>query len=103
MMFVGNVNPDRTNLVVTIEGQYITSLNHFFCAMGEAINGIGGYFGRNLNALIDCGRRGFGVDGAFTLIWKQSDYSKQQLQKNGTYTFLMETLRDHMKLNLILE
>ncbi|GAA5067840.1 barstar family protein [Nocardia callitridis] len=41
----------------------------FFCAIGEAINGPGGYFGADLDGLADCLRGGFGVLPPFTLEW----------------------------------
>nr|WP_286013649.1 barstar family protein [Nocardia sp. CDC159] len=41
----------------------------FHCAMGEAINGPGGYFGNCLDALADCLHGGFGATPPFTLVW----------------------------------
>lgn len=37
-----------------ISGDDLTSMDSFYCALGEAVNGAGGYFGSNLNALNDC-------------------------------------------------
>ncbi|WP_405467472.1 barstar family protein [Streptomyces canus] len=39
--------------VVEIDGRYIADKFSFFCALGEAVNGPGGYFGSNLDALAD--------------------------------------------------
>ncbi|MGW0802654.1 barstar family protein [Nonomuraea sp. NPDC002799] len=47
--------------------------------MGEAINGPGGYFGRNLDALDDCLRGGFGARAPFTLFWSDSHVARQSL------------------------
>ncbi|MFW5437318.1 hypothetical protein [Paenibacillus apiarius] len=33
----------------------------FFCALGESINGPGGYFGFDFNSLIDCLHGGYGA------------------------------------------
>ncbi|MFD0266133.1 barstar family protein [Streptomyces sp. NPDC127106] len=58
--------------VFTLDGRHILDLDSFFCALGEAINGPGGYFGWNLDALDDClaGRRG--ATPPFTLRWESS-------------------------------
>ena len=37
------------------------SANDFYREIGSAVNGPGGYFGRNLDALADCLRGGFGT------------------------------------------
>jgi RNAse (barnase) inhibitor barstar len=43
--------------VFRIEGTRVTSLEAFWVVIGEAVNGPGGYFGRNLDALNDCSPR----------------------------------------------
>ncbi|MFF7631978.1 barstar family protein [Kitasatospora sp. NPDC008050] len=40
-----------------------------YAALGGAVNGPGGYYGRNLDALADCLRGGFGPEPPFTLVW----------------------------------
>src|SRR2546421_5312984 len=37
-----------------LDGRFVTDVEGFYCAIGEAINGPGGYFGLNLDALDDC-------------------------------------------------
>ncbi|MER7009230.1 barstar family protein [Dactylosporangium sp. NPDC000555] len=44
-----------------LDGRFVTDIEGFYCAIGEAINGPGGYFGWNLNALDDCLRGSFGA------------------------------------------
>jgi len=39
---------------VDIQGSELTSVASIYCALGEAFNGPGGYFGSNPNALVDC-------------------------------------------------
>ncbi|MFD0630347.1 barstar family protein [Catenulispora yoronensis] len=39
---------------ITLHGEHVVDLASFFCAVGEAFNGPGGYFGSNLTALADC-------------------------------------------------
>jgi hypothetical protein len=54
--------------VFCIDGAEIADLPAFFCALGEAINGPGGYFGRpSLMSLQDCLFGSFGVTLPFVL------------------------------------
>ncbi|MEU0544614.1 barstar family protein [Nocardia sp. NPDC005978] len=53
----------------TLVGDAVTDIDGFYCALGEAINGPGGYFGWNLDALADCLCGGFGATWPFTLRW----------------------------------
>lgn len=39
---------------ITLHGEHVVDLACFFCAVGEAFNGPGGYFGSNFTALADC-------------------------------------------------
>jgi NAD(P)-dependent dehydrogenase (short-subunit alcohol dehydrogenase family) len=52
---------------------------------GEAIIGSGGYLGRNLDALADCLRGGFGTParGPFEFEWQHSDLSRRYLNEVG--------------------
>lgn len=43
-----------TDADVVIHGDTVRSDAGFFCALGEAINGPGGYFGSTLDGLEDC-------------------------------------------------
>lgn len=65
--------------VVTLEGGDITDVPSFYCALGEAVNGPLGYFGNNLDALVDCLHGGFGADGPFTLVWRDSVVAQEHL------------------------
>ncbi|WP_234343467.1 barstar family protein [Streptomyces sp. WM6372] len=58
--------------VFALEGHRIVDMDSFYCANGEAINGPGGYFGWNLDALDDCLRGGWGATPPFTLQWESS-------------------------------
>ncbi|WP_204016947.1 barstar family protein, partial [Sphaerimonospora thailandensis] len=51
----------------------------FYCALGEAINGPGGYFGWNLSALDDCLRGQWGAAPPFRLIWHDADVARRHL------------------------
>ncbi|MBU8810661.1 barstar family protein [Mycolicibacterium goodii] len=53
-----------------IDGSAVASKADFFTEIGRAVNGEGGYFGSNLDALADCLRGGFGTpdDGKFRFV-----------------------------------
>ncbi|GAA2215554.1 barstar family protein [Nonomuraea monospora] len=63
--------------VYHLDGRHITDECSFYLAMGEAINGPGGYFGWNLDALNDCLRGGAGKP--FTLIWSDAHVARRSL------------------------
>ncbi|MET7988497.1 barstar family protein [Streptomyces sp. NPDC005281] len=65
--------------VFTLDGQHIVDKDSFYCAIGEAVNGPGGYFGWNLDALDDCLRGGFGATSPFTLHWDASAQARARL------------------------
>jgi hypothetical protein len=52
-----------------LDGRYVTDTPGFYCALGEAINGPGGYFGGNEHGVIDCCRGRWGAQTPFTLVW----------------------------------
>ncbi|MFJ6571522.1 barstar family protein [Streptomyces sp. NPDC091292] len=59
-----------------LDGRHITDEKGFYCAIGEAVNGPGGYFGGNWGALTDCLRGGFGATRPFTLIWHDAEVAR---------------------------
>jgi RNAse (barnase) inhibitor barstar len=67
--------------VYVIRGERVKSLEDFYREIGEAINGPGGYFGTNLDALWDCLRGGFGTpeEGGYALRWLNAETSRQAL------------------------
>ncbi|MFD0592855.1 barstar family protein [Catellatospora coxensis] len=53
--------PDRpAGRTYHLDGRFVTDVEGFYCAIGEAVNGPGGYFGWNLDALVDCLRGRWG-------------------------------------------
>src|ERR1700737_1985099 len=64
-----------------IAGDNIRSLEDFYIVIGEAVNGPGGYFGSNLDALSDCLRGGFGTPdtGGFQFRWFRHEESARNL------------------------
>ncbi|MCX5214915.1 barstar family protein [Kitasatospora sp. NBC_00240] len=62
-----------------LDGRHATEAAGFWCALGEAVNGPGGYFGCNLDALDDCLGGGFGATAPFTLAWHASHVARRHL------------------------
>ncbi|MFD3554377.1 barstar family protein [Streptomyces goshikiensis] len=65
--------------VFTLDGRQIVDMDSFYCAIGEAVNGPGGYFGWNLDALDDCLSGGWGATPPFTLHWESSAEARLRL------------------------
>ncbi|MFJ9561293.1 barstar family protein [Streptomyces fuscichromogenes] len=64
-----------------LDGTAIRTLEDFWQVVGEAVNGPGGYFGRNLDAFADCLGGGFGTpdDGDFAFEWHDHETSRAYL------------------------
>ena len=60
----------------TIDGSRIGSTADFFTEAGRVVNGAGGYFGSNLDALADCLRGGFGTPEDDTFRFVLTDYKQ---------------------------
>ncbi|WP_052720793.1 barstar family protein [Actinoplanes rectilineatus] len=64
-----------------LEGRHVTEIAGFFCAMGEAINGPGGYYGWGEHAFDDClSGPYFGAKGPFRLIWTDFAVARQHCE-----------------------
>lgn len=62
-----------------LDGSAVTDEASFYCAIGEAVNGPGGYFGWNLEAVNDCFRGAWGAAPECTVYWDHSDVARQSL------------------------
>ncbi|MEV6766011.1 barstar family protein [Streptomyces sp. NPDC051105] len=64
-----------------LDGGGIATLEDFWRVIGEAVDGPGGYFGRNLDALADCLGGGFGApdDHDFVFEWHDHETSRARL------------------------
>jgi RNAse (barnase) inhibitor barstar len=76
-----------------LDGRHITDRSALFLALGEAVNGPGGYFGANLDALNDCLRGGFGATAPFTLDWQDSGTARSHLM--AYFDSTLDVLADH--------
>lgn len=62
-----------------LPGDQIFDLSSFFCAIGEAVNGPGGYFGQNLFWFDDCCVGRFGLSPPSRLVWHHAEVSRHHL------------------------
>lgn len=65
--------------VVHLDGGQISTKSGFYCALGEAVNGPGGYFGSNLDALADCISSSFGEGPPARIVWRNFQASQESL------------------------
>jgi Barstar (barnase inhibitor) len=65
--FAGQWPVREPGTTIDLDGSVIDDLNGFLCAIGEAVNGPAGYFGRTLLGLSDCAAGGFGIEAPWTL------------------------------------
>ena len=83
--------PIRNSPVVfRLDGRKVKSRNDFYAEIGRSVNGAGGYFGNNLDALADCLRGGFGTpqDRPFRFVWAHSAASRRALTEAGQRGFV---------------
>lgn len=71
-------------VVFHIDGRKIKSVKDFYREIGRSVNGPGGYFGKNLDALADCLRGGFGTpeDRTYEFDWEHSALSQRHLKSS---------------------
>lgn len=92
--------PDRpAGATFHLDGTLITDLSAFHCALGEAVNGPGGYFGWGLDALNDCLTGRWGVEPPFKLIWTDAGSSRRALG-DEVFTMLTALLTEQGRVEL---
>lgn len=99
-LYFGNYDDNKSK--IEIDGNKIKSLNDFFCSIGEALNGKGGYFGRDLVGFDQCLRMfdEFGTGNLKTVVWNNHKKCKWKLKNN--FNKIIETLEEfniEVKLN----
>ncbi|KOG31547.1 hypothetical protein ADK37_30475 [Streptomyces resistomycificus] len=62
-----------------LDGRFVTDAQGLHCAIGEAVNGPGGYYGQCWHSLGDCLDGGFGAVPPFTLVWHDYDVAHRAL------------------------
>ncbi|WP_051731603.1 barstar family protein [Kitasatospora phosalacinea] len=71
--------PDRSGGEYHLDGRGVEDATGLHCAIGEAVNGPGGYYGQEWNGLRDCLGGGFGVVPPFTLVWHDFAATEREL------------------------
>ncbi|MFE5209816.1 barstar family protein [Streptomyces sp. NPDC056600] len=72
--------PDRqAGHAYVLDGRHVTDEPGLYLALGEAVNGPGGYFGGCLAALDDCLRGTFGYTAPATLLWREAATAREHL------------------------
>lgn len=89
---------------IYLDGAYIKDSSSFFCALGEAVNGPGGYFGFDINSLQDCLCGSFGIKIPFTIIWYNSSVMiKSIVESINKNQYEIEESSDENKRGFFLE
>ncbi|MEU9388378.1 barstar family protein, partial [Streptomyces sp. NPDC048279] len=67
--------------IYVLDGTQVRTLEDFWRLIGEAANGPGGYFGKNLDAFADCLSGGFGQpdDDDYVVEWRDHQASRECL------------------------
>jgi RNAse (barnase) inhibitor barstar len=78
------------SVVYTLDGARIFPTQDFFDAVGEAVGGLGTYFGANLDAFSDCLSGGFGTpdDRPFYFVLNNSSLVRERLGSEATLDWL---------------
>ncbi|MFD7640183.1 barstar family protein [Kitasatospora sp. NPDC059795] len=71
--------PDRPGGEYHLAGAGVEDETGLHCALGEAVNGPGGYYGREWNGFKDCFGGGFGPVPPFTLVWHDFAATEREL------------------------
>ncbi|UUU24327.1 barstar family protein [Streptomyces sp. DSM 40750] len=77
-----------------LDGRHITDDQAFYCALGETVNGPGGYFGRCLDAVGDALCGNFGATTPFTLIWHDAHIARECLGLSPRVDIRPETFEE---------
>ncbi|WP_329443180.1 barstar family protein [Streptomyces canus] len=72
---------DRSGGTYDLDGKHVTDIPGLHCAIGEALFGPGGYFGKDWRSFNDCLAGGFGVVPPFKLVWNSSGTAFQNLNE----------------------
>lgn len=72
---------DRSNVTVDLDGSDCIDIPAFYLALGRAVNGPNGYYGGCLDSLDDCLCGGFGLVPPFTLVIRNADLLRKNLDR----------------------
>lgn len=98
---------DSGDRLFVLDGRPVTDEAGFYCAIGEAVNGPGGYFGWNLSALNDCLKGRWGAKPGFTLRWEDSIVARHSLTRainsEGSFFSVVVDIFNDRGVDLILQ
>ncbi|GAA2152842.1 hypothetical protein GCM10009760_49990 [Kitasatospora kazusensis] len=85
-----------------LDGAAVTDEPSLYAALGRAVVPPDGYYGRNLDALADCLRGGYGTEPPFTLVWHDSAAARRALtrrlvvgvREQSYFDAVLDVLRD---------
>lgn len=85
---------DIRGRVVHLDGTWITDVPSFHLSLGEAINGLNGYFGGCLDSLNDCLCGSFGVLPPLTIVLSHFDEVRDTLDDRSWRRFRAESFHE---------
>lgn len=65
--------------VCVMDGSKIFGESSFYCALGEAVNGPGGYFGSTLDGLADCLASSWSAGPPFRVVWDSASGAQERM------------------------
>ncbi|MFD8740989.1 barstar family protein, partial [Streptomyces sp. NPDC059618] len=65
--------------ICVIDGRQILGESSFYCALGESVNGPGGYFGSTLDGLADCLASSRNSGAPFELVWENFSDAQESM------------------------
>ncbi|GGM58472.1 hypothetical protein GCM10012275_32120 [Longimycelium tulufanense] len=89
----GAARPKTPTSEIVLNGEHIVDLDSFYLAIGEAVNGPGGYFGWNLDSLTDCLHGGWGARAAPRIRWENFTDTQRHLTQS-TLDSLLSVISD---------
>jgi hypothetical protein len=91
----------RADETVEVDGRQTTTEAGFYCALGEAVNGPGGYFGSNTGALAELLTFYREAGHRFRLLWNDSTASQDMLGEKFT-NYVVGLMHDSGVVELVL-
>ncbi|MYU21840.1 barstar family protein [Streptomyces sp. SID8352] len=76
-----------------VDGRRILGESSFYCALGESVNGPGGYFGSTLDGLADCLASSRNAGAPFELVWEHFSGAQERMGASLSAS-VMDVLRE---------
>ncbi len=94
---------DSTMTTYTVAGARVGSRADWWAELGRAVNGPGGYFGRNLDALADCLRGDFGTPAGEPFTVRVTDAARVAAVLGDDYWRRVRVVFRHAGVPLLLD